>query len=383
MLWNGQQIVESGIDLTVRLHYRINSGAWQQRPMVYAGHVDDEPYVWWTSCDNEEAWWVPGAQAGDTVSYYFSLNFGVEGIDYYVGSGNAIEEEGVPNPITFTYPQPTATPTASATPTATATQTQTPTPLPPTVTPTTVPTSTPTAEPSITPSPEPTAEPLRGDMNGDGVLTPADGQLIALVYLACPGPPVPSVEEYRRADFCGDGDGQPCDGSVTPADGLGVAKSYLGYAEPCAKRGGNSASAAGSIAIKLDAPDHAGQAEAAVTISGATPEVSAFGFHVRFDPRAFTFKYALPGALDPGWAMFNARESQPGIVTVGGFSLGNLPSGSEGTLARLVFTRNQQLHPSDNVSMQLGGLVDDLATMAVRDLIISSAASVIRPTAEK
>jgi len=77
---------------------------------------------------------------------------------------------------------------------------------------------------------------VSGDLNGDGVLTPGDAQLILMMYLACPGPPLPSVELYRLADFCGDGDAEPCDGSVTPADAQGLMRAYLGYAEPCAKR---------------------------------------------------------------------------------------------------------------------------------------------------
>jgi len=33
--------------------------------------------------------------------------------------------------------------------------------------------------------------------------------------------------------FCGSGGSVPCDGSVTPADALGILKAFLLYPDPC------------------------------------------------------------------------------------------------------------------------------------------------------
>jgi len=124
------------------------------------------------------------------------------------------------------------------------------------------------------------------------------------------------MNQSCAADFCGPATTAVCDGSVTPADAQGIMRLYLGYAEPCAKGAGNSA--AGSIAIGGGGP--AGLTVAEAASAALPPAVSAFGLQVRFDPGAFTFPQALPGDLDPGWAMFSARETQPGLLTVGGMT---------------------------------------------------------------
>jgi len=275
------------------------------------------------------------------------------------------------------FPTPTPAATATLTPTQSPTLTPTESPtLTPTPEPTKTPelTATPTANPTATPQPsatptiEPTATALpcvhSGDANGDGQITPGDAQRTFYFYLSC-AEQNPTRDEYCAADFCGSGEIEPCDNSVTPADAQGIMRFYLGYPEPCGKRISNSSnSASSSLAIELGQDDEARITVADVVISGSQVPISAFGFQVRFDPAKFTFDRALPGALDPGWAMFGARESAPGLVTAGGFSLDSLAPGSAGTLARLVFVRSGNQQHRGEPLMQLGRLDDDLANAA-------------------
>jgi len=246
----------------------------------------------------------------------------------------------------------------------------TPTPTPGGTSPpagTATPAATATPQPTVAPTEAPTATAVpcehNGDANGDGQVTPGDAQRAFTFYLAC-AEENPTREQYCAADFCGTGGIEPCDNSVTPGDARGIMRLYLGFAEPCAKRvgGGNSNSGGGSIAFELRAADGGDQIEAMAVMSGATPAISAFGFDVRFDSRAFTFKHALPGELDPGWLLFGAEESAAGVVTVGAMSLESIPAKSTGSLMRLVFEPKRDAGP---LTLTLAGLVDDLAEARV------------------
>jgi len=115
----------------------------------------------------------------------------------------------------------TATPAPTSTPTPAATSAVSPTPSP-----TFLPTST------ITPTVVTCIH--DGDSNHDSQVTPSDAQLAFMLYINCPSL-APSAETYCSADFCGTGDIAPCDGSVTPADALGIMRRYLSIPDPCAK----------------------------------------------------------------------------------------------------------------------------------------------------
>jgi len=65
-------------------------------------------------------------------------------------------------------------------------------------------------------------------------VTPGDAQLAFTFYMDCAGQD-PAFSEYCAADFCGSGTVQPCDGSVTPADALGIMRTYLMMPDPCEK----------------------------------------------------------------------------------------------------------------------------------------------------
>jgi len=127
------------------------------------------------------------------------------------------------------------------------TETPSPSPVPPTNTPV-PPTATP-VPPTPTPLPTggtpvmtetplpPTATPTcdhSGDVSNNGQITPEDGQLCFLYYIDCQSYH-PTREQYCAADFCGSGFIDPCDGSVTPADALGIMKEYTRLPNPCAK----------------------------------------------------------------------------------------------------------------------------------------------------
>jgi len=109
-----------------------------------------------------------------------------------------------------------------------------------------LPTPLPSPSPHVTatPIPTPTAVPCdhSGDVNGDGQVTPGDAQRTFDIYLSC-ALQNPTRDEYCAADFCGSGEIEPCDNSVTPSDAQGIMRFYLGYAEPCAKRGGGISAA--------------------------------------------------------------------------------------------------------------------------------------------
>jgi len=306
---------------------------------------------------------------------------------------------------------PTLTPTESPTLTATASPTLTPTvtsTLSPTLTPTATPTFTltATASPTLTPtlsatltpaqSPTPTTEPSltptivptvtataipcahTGDANGDGQVTPGDAQLTFFFYLAC-AEYAPTREQYCASDFCGDGVIEVCDSSVTPADAQGIMRLYLGYATPCAKRSSSAVAAAGEVRLEIHRGAKPERVSAEVLLSKAAAPVSAFGFQVRFDAQRMTFNAAMPGALDPGWEMFAARESAPGIVTVGAFSLDEVPAGSTGSLVLLEFTLNQKRELTDSLAMDIYELADGLAGCTVASNQLLAAAADIAP----
>jgi len=240
----------------------------------------------------------------------------------------------------------------------------------PTETPTALPTETPTILPTETAAPTATAFPClhSGDVNGDETVTPGDAQLAFYYYLNCAGHH-PEHGQYCAADFCGTGDIEPCDNSVTPADAQGIMRFYLGYAIPCGKQGGAEAmnAAPGAVSIAVAPEPAAGQFLADVTLAGSGPPVSAFGLEIRYDPELLTYKEALLGTLDPGWEMFGAREAVPGLVTIGAFSLNSVPSGSSGSLARLVFASRGDRGLSNAAPLEVHNLVDDLAGWAVRE----------------
>jgi len=196
---------------SVLLHYRINAGGWLTHNLMLTCGTEDNDY-WWTACDDDNAWWIPGGQGGDTVYYYLSVSHFAWQTAYLhnetAPTRSTSEAAAQAAPYYFTYPEPTHTPT-----------------------------STPTEPPTVTPLPTETGVPCAhsGDANGDGAITPADAQLSFLYYLAC-AEYAPTEDSYCAADFCSESSVEPCDGSVTPADALGILKEYLGYAYPCGKK---------------------------------------------------------------------------------------------------------------------------------------------------
>jgi len=269
-------------------------------------------------------------------------------------------------------PAPTWTPTVEPTLTPTAVATESPTPtLTPIPTEEPSPTATPMPSATFTPEPSPTSTPElcvhSGDVNDDGTVTPGDAQSAFMFYLDC-GDLNPSALQYCAADFCGAGQIDPCDSSVTPADAQGIMREYLGYAVPCTKRATGAGANSGG-ALTLDVVRAAGRSELAVDVmvSASAVPVSAIGLELTYDRGKLSFVNAERGTADPGWFLFGAHEAKPGTVVIGAVSLNSLPSGSAGSLATLRF----KVTPFDGAAMPamaLRALTDDLSGWEVQTL---------------
>jgi len=222
-----------------------------------------------------------------------------------------------------------------------------------------IPTITPL--PTATSIPTPTEVPCirDGDPNGDGIVTQGDAQLAFYYYIDCLTLE-PTRAQYCSADYCGEGDITPCDGSVTPGDALGILKRYLQYPDPCAKSAAPARSA-NSPAVWVEMVADGDLVEGQLSISQIDREIEAFGVHVHYDPAALTFRGVRPGDLDPGWTFFDAKVQTSGDLIVSGVSTQPLLPGSGGTLAVIEFVANPHFRGGTS-AIKLGLPVDDLST---------------------
>jgi hypothetical protein len=198
-------------------------------------------------------------------------------------------------------------------------------------------------------------------VNGSGNITPEDAQMAFRYYIDCPGEN-PTHDEYCAADFCGEGEVQPCDGAVTPGDALGILKEYLGYPNPCARGALAGGFDADTISVTSAAGCTGDTIQVAVNIENGDTPVDAFGFHFVYDPRMLAYQDCSLGSLNPDWMFFDCREDTPGEVIIGGFDLDPIPAGSSGSIAVLTF----QVVCTDCVEgefsfLNVTELVDDIA----------------------
>jgi len=195
-------------------------------------------------------------------------------------------------------------------------------------------------------------------------VTPGDAQIAFNFYLNCVNVN-PTLEQYCAADFCGSGLLAPCDGSVTPADAQGIMREYLGYPVPCLKR-----SAAGNSARTLALSQRAGTAPGTivvtVTLAGAGQPVSAFGIELTCGRAAAKLVSCAPGALNPGWTLFDCAAVDETTVRIGAVSIaGEIGAEQQGALAELTFALPQDGLTAQHLAVKVRSAVDDLAVMAV------------------
>jgi hypothetical protein len=70
-----------------------------------------------------------------------------------------------------------------------------------------------------------------------------------------------------------------------------------------------------------------------------TSAVTAFGLELRFSPESLRFVGVEPTELTRGFVSLDGAEIEPGMVRVGGFSLGSNQDESRGSLVRLIFEK--------------------------------------------
>ncbi len=259
-----------------------------------------------------------------------------------------------PNPPTGTPPQPTASSTPATGP-ATPTSTDTPT-LPP------QPTNSP-IPPTNTPEP-PCLH--TGDVNDNGAITAGDAQLAFQIAL---GQYSPTQMEECAAD-CNNS------GNVTAGDAQQIFQAALGSASCIDPLKGPFRRNAVSLkeiqekiqvnsgnTIRLESHTSGDLLVVSVFVSVVTKPVDAVTFDVKFDPEQLQYERYEIGSLNPGWFMFDCRETQPGNLRIAGFSNNaTIPIHQEGSLVSLYFDmKNSTGEFSDPVITRL---MDDLTFFA-------------------
>ncbi|MBN1551909.1 hypothetical protein JW979_10585 [bacterium] len=65
---------------------------------------------------------------------------------------------------------------------------------------------------------------------------------------------------------------------------------------------------------------------------------TAFTFEISYCVEMLTYESTVRGTIDPGWVLFSGSETPRDTIRVGGFAMNPIPSGSNGSIARLEFT---------------------------------------------
>jgi len=103
-----------------------------------------------------------------------------------------------------------------------------------------------------------------------------------------------------------------------------------------------------------------------ITISGNNKEIKVFGLELTFDSNIFEFQSVSKGSLTGDWAAVDGKETQAGIVKVGGFagSGSTIATGSSGTIAivklKVICTSCSN---GQQTQLSINNYADDISTM--------------------
>jgi len=192
-------------------------------------------------------------------------------------------------------------------------------------------------------------------------VTPGDAQLAFQIYIDC-WSMAPTSEQYCAADFCGTGQIDICDGSVTPADAQGIMRFYLGYPAPCSKEEARATGITGFV-YQSSQPR---SIHVAVRLDKVDGPMSAWGLRVYYDASKVEYLGFSPGQLDVEWAEFRAAASEPGVVVAGAYSMSEAPAGSSGLLLKLTFGQKLPSEVPLTSLFKIDDLVDDLSGATAR-----------------
>jgi len=227
-----------------------------------------------------------------------------------------------------------------------------------------------TATPELSPTPECLNN---GDVNQDHDVTAGDAQTAFYIAL---GIHQPTFSERCSADCNGDGDVTAGDSQIIFFRALGIPGYQCvdplqkGDTDDGAKEREADATENGSLTIT-----HADQVWLTyavgeqtlvlVNLDNQATAVDGFMLDVRYDPENLKYLRCETGSLNPGWAMFDCHEREPGLLRIGGFALERtIEPGGQGILATLRFANAVPGHDLPEL-VTIEARFDDLAGFEV------------------
>ncbi len=161
-----------------------------------------------------------------------------------------------------------------------------------------------------------------GDVTADEDITPEDALCAFDIYVHG-GTPVSGSEcDTECATIAADA---TCNGDVTPADGLTIFLAYLDGAVPpldCAPAGRSSAE---PTVLAIDEVSGAPSDAIGVAIRAEHPtDLDAFGLELTYPEDLLQFTGVRRADATQAWTVIDGRENDPGVVTIGGFTLSSV-----------------------------------------------------------
>jgi hypothetical protein len=115
---------------------------------------------------------------------------------------------------------------------------------------------------------------------------------------------------------------------------------------------------------------HEDQITVRILLNNDNTPVDAFTMQIGYDTTMLFYDSCVEGDLQPPgeWTMFGCHEPEPGLISVGGFSMEPIPAGEHGYLAELLFVVDcPDCNQGDTSSLTFLTLYDDIAEFDAYD----------------
>ena len=185
---------------------------------------------------------------------------------------------------------------------------------------------------------------LLGDVNDDGEVTPGDALCAFYIYLYGGVPPAECDNPcaLTAADINCTPDG------ITPGDALYIFEAYLNDLDPqldCKPGALMTKPIADIHETQLHIPDLIRKTDEEVIVPiqiNMAAGISAFGMCLSYPADLLSYKVFTNGDLTENWEYLEARETEPGILYIGGFHQSPILSNEQGNLGKLTFRINSE-----------------------------------------
>lgn len=222
-----------------------------------------------------------------------------------------------------------------------------------------------------------------GDVTLDGWISADDARLAFLIAL---GVYTPTQEEYDSADCNGDGMVTPADANLILLTGLHFPDFYCMDSPPDPPAEPTPTPAVPDDIVRVDEINgNSGDIVTAhLLLSNSSAAVDSFMVDLLYDPDMLQYSGHHMGDLDPGWQMSDTVEVQPGHLRMGAFVFGSeIPAGSSGSLVDISFLITcSDCYYLQTCLLELQRNLDDIRSCFIEDGVFTFSGNVCMQTGD-